>query len=364
MTSRSPVIVRETVLPNHGLIAYPDDPILVTGSGGFIGSRVVRCLLEFGFRNIVCLVRPAGSRSGLAHIVSQHPDTQIRVVEGNLLSRDDCRTATRDAAVIYHLAAGTEKTFAGCFLNSVVTTRNLIESIPQHRRLKRFVNVSSFAVYSNFRLRRGALLDETCELETEHVLRNEPYAYAKLKQDELVQEYSARLNMPYVIVRPGAVYGPGKSELTGRVGISTFGFFLQPGGRNRIPFTHVDNCARAIVLAGIVKGVDGQVFNVVDDNLPSGYEFVRAYRRHVGPLRGLRVPYRSFYYFCWLWEAYARRSDGQLPAAFNRRKCAAYWKGNRYSNEKLKTLLGWRPSVSYHDGSSMYFEYLKGLRAC
>jgi nucleoside-diphosphate-sugar epimerase len=354
----------ETAVPSRALIASPDDPILVTGSGGFIGSRVVRSLLGYGFRNVTCLVRPGGLSRRLRDVLTEYPHAQVRVVEGNLVSRSDCAVATRDASLIYHLAAGTEKTFAGCFLNSVVTTRNLLESIPRPDRLKRFVNVSSFAVYSNFRLKRHALLDETCELETAHVERNEPYAYAKLKQDELVQEYSARFNFPYVIVRPGAVYGPGKSELTGRVGIGTFGFFLHLGGRNRIPFTYVDNCASAIVLSGIVEGVDGHVFNVVDDDLPTGGSFIGAYRKQVGPRRFVRMPYRAFYGFCSLWELYANRSEGQIPPAFNRRKCAAYWKGNRYSNRKLKELLGWTPAISYAEGSRLYFEYLRGLRSC
>jgi FlaA1/EpsC-like NDP-sugar epimerase len=40
------------------------DLILVTGASGFIGSRVVHCLLNLGFRNVRCLVRP--SDDGLA----------------------------------------------------------------------------------------------------------------------------------------------------------------------------------------------------------------------------------------------------------------------------------------------------------
>ena len=36
---------------------------------------------------------------------------------------------------------------------------------------------------------------------------------------------------------------------------------------------------------------------------------------------------------------------GQLPPAFNRRRCAADWKGNRYSNQKLHERLGWKPRV-------------------
>ena len=56
-----------------------------------------------------------------------------------------------------------------------------------------------------------------------------------------------------MIVRPGYVYGQGKSAITGRVGIGSFGIFLHLGGGNRIPLTYVENCADAIVLAGLKK---------------------------------------------------------------------------------------------------------------
>jgi nucleoside-diphosphate-sugar epimerase len=213
---------------------------------------------------------------------------------------------------VIHLAAGVaEKSFPGCFLNTVVTTRNLLDASCRTGLLKRFVNISSFAVYSNSGLARHALLDEECALEDNHVARNEAYAFAKRKQEEIVVEYGAKHGLPYVILRPGAVYGPGKHDITGRVGIGTFGLFLHLGGRNRIPFTYVANCADAIVLAAVTAGVDGQVFNVVDDGLPTSRQFMRAYRASVGRFRYLSVPYPVFYVFCALWEKY---SYNHVPA--------------------------------------------------
>ena len=40
-------------------VALAADRILVTGSNGFIGSKVVEKLLEYGFPNIRCFVRPS-----------------------------------------------------------------------------------------------------------------------------------------------------------------------------------------------------------------------------------------------------------------------------------------------------------------
>ncbi len=48
---------------------------------------------------------------------------------------------------------------------------------------------------------------------------------------------------------------------------------MHMGGNGLLPLTYVDNCADAIVLAGLVAGVEGEVFNVVDDDLPRSRAF-------------------------------------------------------------------------------------------
>ena len=160
----------------------------------------------------------------------------------------------------------------------------------------------------------------------------------------MVKEYGEKHKLPYVILRPGYVFGPGKTELNGRVGINTFGFFVQVDGSHLLPLTFVDNCAEAIVLAGLKAGVEGEVFNVVDDELLTGRQFLRLYKKRVNRF-SVRIPYSVAYALSLLWEKYSNWSQGQLPPVFNRRRCAAEWKGNRYSNQKLKDRLGWKPSV-------------------
>ena len=342
------------------IIINPDDRILVTGANGFIGYRVVETLLSYGLKNIRCFVRPSGNLTALNKTINANKGVKAEIFKGNLLNRDDCKKASEGVSVVYHLAAGIEKTFPGCYMNSVVTTRNLLEATLQDRMLKRFLNVSSFAVYSNMNIKRRGLLDEMCEIENQFVKRAEPYAYAKWKQDELLMEYGKRYSIPYVIVRPGSVYGPGKSQVPARVGIDTFGIFFHLGGGNRIPLTYVDNCADAIVLAGIKKGVEGEVFNIVDDDLPTGRQFLKMYKKNVKHFKSVYIPYRMFYLFCYLWEKYSEWSEGQLPPAFNRRRCAAYWKGNKYSNQKLKDLLDWKPRVSFDQAMRQYCDHIKG----
>jgi nucleoside-diphosphate-sugar epimerase len=342
-------------------IANSRDRILVTGSNGFIGAKVVEVLLEHGFTDIRCFVRPSSRLDRLKSVIQRcSAEGNVELVTGDLMSPDSCGQAAEGASVIYHLAAGFDKSFAGAFMNSALATRNLIDAFLERGRPKRFVNVSSFAVYSNLTIKRGAQLDETSPLETAPQERYDAYAFGKLKQEELVQGLGRKGGLPYVIVRPGTVFGPGKKDLTGRIGIDTFGFFIHVGGANLLPLTFVDNCADAIVLAGLVPGVDGEIFNVVDDELLTSAQFLKAYKARVAPFFSVRLPYVFAYGFCRLWEEYSRRSMGQLPPVYNRRRCAADWKGNRFSNQKLHDKLGWRPRIGMDEAMSSFLSQFDG----
>jgi nucleoside-diphosphate-sugar epimerase len=352
----------DAALPlSNEFIISPSETILVTGANGYVGLMVVRTLLVYGYKKIRCLTRSTGKSTHIENLAQEFVDAEVEILKGNLLSIEDCMCAVKGVAVVYHLAAGVEKSYAGCFLNSVVTTRNLLDAVIKQSILKRFVNISSIAVYSNEHIPRGGLLDESCEIDSKMLERHEPYTYGKAKQDEIVLEYAEKHNLPYVIVRPSVVFGPGKIKITDRIGSATFGVFLHLGLNNTIPLTYIDNCAEAIVLAGLKSGVDSQVFNIVDDDLPTSREFLRLYKQKVRQFISIPVPYFIWYFFCSLWERYSKWSEGQLPPVFNRRTCAVYWKGNTYSNQKAKRLLGWHPKVSMQDGLEQFFTYMKAM---
>lgn len=339
------------------------EPILITGANGFIGSKVVEMLLAEGFTNLRCLVRSAAYMTNLKRVLEACQLGMVEVYEGNLLSRDVCRKVVEGVSLVYHLAAGRgEKSYPNAYMNSVVTTRNLLEAMGENGKAKRIVCVSSFTVYSTARLKSRELLDETCSVEDEPHLRGEAYCYAKVRQEELFLEYVKKYNIPYVIVRPGVVYGPGNKGITGRVGLSGFGVFLHLGGINPIPLTYVDNCSQAIILAGIKEGVDGEIFNIVDDDLPTSRQFLKLYKKHVRGFRSIYVPHYLSYFLCYLWEKYSAWSEGQLPPVFNRKKWFAYWNGNSYSNDKIKQMLGWKPQIPFTEASKRYFESEKQQR--
>src|SRR5262245_46946374 len=149
-----------------GAIVNQDDLVVVTGASGFIGTRLLERLVAHGYRNIRALVRPSSQVAAVEAIAARLPaGCRLTVVTGNLLSRVDCATLCDGAAVVFHLAAARgEKSVPDAVMNSVVTTRNLLDACRQLSTLRRFVAVSSFAVYSG-RGTRHRMLDESSPVE-------------------------------------------------------------------------------------------------------------------------------------------------------------------------------------------------------
>jgi len=61
-----------------------DGRILVTGANGFLGAKVVERLLETGFEQVRCFVRPSSDVARLTSIVDRYPDARLEFVQGNL----------------------------------------------------------------------------------------------------------------------------------------------------------------------------------------------------------------------------------------------------------------------------------------
>jgi nucleoside-diphosphate-sugar epimerase len=330
--------------------------ILVTGAAGFLGRELVAALARDSTASIRCLVRPGHDTAAL-----EASCTRLEFVRGTMTSRRDVEAALADVDLVYHLAAAMKGSAADMFLNTVVGSQRLLEALAQRPRT-RVVLVSSLGVYGVARLRRGAVVDENTPLETNPEKRD-PYSYSKWRQEMLFHEQRARTGFPLVVLRPGVIYGAGGGgPLSARVGVNVFGTFLSLGGGNKLPLAHVRNCADALVVGGTNPAAVGNVYNVCDDDLPSCRHYLRAYRREVRRLRVVSVPYPLMQVVSRMVEGYHVRSRGQMPAAFTPYKTASLWKGNRFPNDRLKSL-GWRPVVSTRDGMRESFAYWRALEA-
>ena len=71
----------------------------VTGGAGFIGSNLVRLLLERGYRVTVLDDMSSGFRENLDGLAG------VELIEASILEEEAVRQAVEDAAAVFHLAA-------------------------------------------------------------------------------------------------------------------------------------------------------------------------------------------------------------------------------------------------------------------
>lgn len=317
---------------------------LVTGAGGFLGSRIVESLLREGVTDLRLQFRRAPSEALLASLRDRFPAARFEIAVVDLLQQSSLDPVVRGVDSIVHAAAGTRGAPAEMFANSVVATRNLLDAAVA-QGVRRIVLISSFVVYRTEALPRGALVTETSELESVG-LEKGPYAYAKTRQEQLYLEYQQRHGFEFVILRPGIVYGPESDEISSRIGFEVKQGFVSPGHRCTLPLTYVDNCADAITRATL-HAPSGSVFNVVDDELPTAGRYLARYRREVRKLRVLRSPH-----WLLLWVA-KKLKRGPSPYLVR-----SLYRPLTFSNGALKAI-GWVPRVSTQDGLTATFKALK-----
>jgi nucleoside-diphosphate-sugar epimerase len=133
---------------------------------------------------------------------------------------------------------------------------NLLEAAVRNKT-KRFLYISSSMVYGDFE--HDVTEDSVCNPIGQ-------YGIFKLMGEKLVQDYSRRTGIEYVIVRPSAVYG--ELDVEDRV-VSKFvlgaiqGKTLKVNGPDEVlDFTYVDDAAEGIVKAALGTNTTNQIYNI------------------------------------------------------------------------------------------------------
>ena len=245
--------------------------ICVTGGAGFIGSYVIRRLLEEGhevimYDSFLHYVYPI-QRQHHYNIDARMEGLYERctVVRGSTQDVDFLTRSLREhkPTRIIHLAARPLAKMAiehpEEALNAIVNgTMNLLQAARNIDGFERFVYVSSSMVYGNFK--------QIPAPESHPKDPMEVYGGLKLSGEVLTRVYTRLYDIDHTIVRPSAVYGP--TDNNRRV----IGIFLENalhgkklvvnGPETPLDFTYVKDIAEGIILATLKPEAKNDTFNV------------------------------------------------------------------------------------------------------
>jgi UDP-glucose 4-epimerase len=296
---------------------------LVTGGAGFIGSELVRQLVDRGHRVVVIDNLVNGKRENLSDLRTD----RVVLVEQDIRDIDGVFPHLRESSVVYHLAClGVRHSLREPIENHDVNATGTLRLLQASRQagVPRFVYVSSSEVYGTA---------NSVPMTEEHpTFPSTVYGSSKLAGECYARTFHRTYGYATVVVRPFNTYGP-RSHHEGDSGEVVPKFVLRclagrpmvvfGDGRQTRDFTYITDSARGIILAGTADQAIGETIN-----LGTGVEVsINDLAAAVSMVTGHRAPRVT----------YEPSRPGDVL-----RLCA--------NASKAEELLGYRPTVSLEKG--------------
>jgi nucleoside-diphosphate-sugar epimerase len=312
--------------------------ILVTGGTGFVGSHLVRRLLGRGYQ-----VTSLDKNRGLA-------DDELRalgatLVTGSVTEAGDVERVMAGQELVFHLASPfgdllqPDEAYRAIEVDG---TRNVLAAAERHG-VRRVVHCSTQGVHG--------IISSPCGDEDSPIAPRDYYCYSKAEGEKVAREFLAR-GMDVVIVRPTSVYGPGDTRGWLKLfRMASKGWFLMVGsGRTLNHPVYVENLIDLFELAALSPVAKGRTYIAGDDEAVTLAELVRAVGRAVGTeVKIVRFP---FYRAAWYGSAAIElvfKAFRVKPPVF-RRRLSWFITNRRFSIDRAREELGYRPRVSLSEG--------------
>jgi UDP-glucose 4-epimerase len=295
---------------------------LVTGGGGFIGSNLVRGLLEAGHDVRILDNYSTGNRRNILDIADD-----VEIVEGELRSYERVHNAIRGVEIVFHLGAlpSVPRSVQDPLTSSAVTIEGTLNVLLAARDegIKRVVYASSSSVYGN-----GGSLPRVESAAPDPI---SPYAVAKLAAEKYCTSFSRVYGLETIALRYFNVFGP-RQDPTSQYAAVVPRFITRIRDDEPVPiygdgtqsrdFTYVANVVEGNLRAAEAEGANGVVLNVATGRSASVNELADRIAEVVGrPARTEYLPVRT--------------GDVQDSWA---------------DISEAKRLLGWEPKVSLEEG--------------
>lgn len=228
--------------------------IFVTGGTGFLGRHLIPALCRRGYTARV-LTRDPGAHPWLKRYPNVEP------VAGDLRERRTFEAALVGCAQVIHAGGlfrfwGNQQAFEQI---NATGTENLL-SAASRNGVQKVVHISSIAVIGQPDPRH--IIDELTPPDPV-----EPYQRSKLHGERIALRYHAERQLPVVVLRPGAFYGPMGEYAFNRLFFrdAMRGLIMQVNGGRYIIFpAYIADVVQGILL-GLEKGQPGEVYNICGD---------------------------------------------------------------------------------------------------
>jgi UDP-glucose 4-epimerase len=266
--------------------------VVVTGGAGFIGSNLVRALLERGDTVRVLDNFSTGARANLSGL-------DVEVVEGELRSYERVHNAVRGTEVVFHLGAlgSVPRSVQDPLTSSAVNVEGTLNVLLAARDegIRRVVFASSSSVYGN-----QPLLPLHESMAPDPI---SPYGVAKLAAERYCVSFSRVYHsFETVVLRYFNVFGPRQDPTSQYAAVVPLFItaiaagepvtIFDDGAQSR-DFTYIDNVVAANLLAADANGVTGRIFNVSAGVPASVNELADAIGRLLGkPVERRHLPPR------------------------------------------------------------------------
>ena len=317
-------------------------PVLVTGATGLLGSHLAERLVKRG-RRVRALVRP-GSNTAFLEALG------VELVRGDLIDRESCTRAVRDAEVLYHAAAkvgdwGTWPEFqAGC----LDATANLANAAVE-ANVGRFVHISSTSAYGH-PVEGGPPVDESAPLGQNLWPIWDDYTISKVETERLLWRSVEGRGLRLTVIRPSWLYGERDRTTAPRM-IDKFRRGRVPligRGDNPISAIYAGDVAEAAILAAGDPGSVGEAYNVTDQGPITQREYLNLWVSACGgpPIRR-RHPYGAVFAAAFVLEALAHLAGQRRPPLITRYATWLLGRDVSYSTAKARARLGWAPAEGY-----------------
>lgn len=229
--------------------------ILIIGSKGFIGSKLMSVLHNNGKNKIFCSDIIKSNESNYVFLNHKKPnfDKLVKITEFDI-----CINCSGSANVQYSINNPLDD-----FFSNLVNVGKILNSIIKFNPNCKFINISSAAVYGN---------PESLPIKKDAPLQPlSPYGVHKLLADILITEYHKIFKLKTCTVRIFSAYGNGQKKLflwdcfqkLSKAETNQKVSFFGTGLESR-DFIHIDDIIRQLELVMNNAAFEGEVYNVAN----------------------------------------------------------------------------------------------------